>query len=209
MHARPVPGELGEYFTTRDALQRGISPGRLRGPEFDAPFYGVRTVRDGTFGQLVDRNERPMGVFETEHIRRAIAFSAIMAEHQFFTHVTAAVLLGLPLPPWLLHGPIDVGVLEPHRLPRMRGVRGHQVSARLVVLGTERRTDLPVTSPSTTWAMLATVLRHPYDLIAAGDAVVREWRVTPLACSRRRSRSWRGCDERSAVARDGQPGRFA
>ncbi len=33
---------------------------------------------------------------------------------------------------------------------------------------------LRVSDPATTWAMLGGVLRHPYDLIAVGDAIVRE-----------------------------------
>ena len=36
-------------------------------------------------------------------------------------------------------------------------------------------------SPATTWASLGGVLAHPYDLVAAGDAVVRDWRTEPLA----------------------------
>jgi hypothetical protein len=34
-----------------------------------------------------------------------------------------------------------------------------------------------VADPATTWAMLGGMLRHPYDLVAAGDAIVRTPRI--------------------------------
>lgn len=48
-------------------------------------------------------------------------------------------------------------------------MRGHEIDPRLVHVTT--RDALRLTTPASTWASLATVL-SPYDLIAAGDAIV-------------------------------------
>lgn len=168
---------LGPYFTTRDATRAGVSRSRLRSDEWDAPFYGVRAVPDA-----FDEDE-DWGELEREHLHRAKALQPRLDEAQFNTHVTAAVAWRIPLPRNVLEGArVDLGVFAPARLPRIVGVKGHEVRRMLASVVTEPRTGLRVTSPASTWAMLATVLRHPYDLVAVADAVVRTWRVDqPLA----------------------------
>lgn len=77
---------------------------------------------------------------------------------------------------------VHVAVRAPRRLPRSKGVRGHQVLDSQTVTCADPFTGLQLADPATTWAMLGAVLTHPYDLVAAGDAMIREWRVTrPLA----------------------------
>jgi hypothetical protein len=91
-----------------------------------------------------------------------------MRQTEFFSHTTAAVLWGVPLPV-LGDRRLDVSVFRPRRAPRGANVRGHEIDPRLV-----RVTDLdglPVTTPASTWASLGALL-SPYDLVAAGDAVV-------------------------------------
>jgi hypothetical protein len=105
-----------------------------------------------------------------------------MGRDEFFSHVTAAVIWGIPVPLTLLAGPIDASVLAPGRLSRAKGVRGHQLRDASTTIAIDPRTGLVLTDPSTTWATLGSVLRDLRDLVAAGDAVVRDWRVeTPLA----------------------------
>jgi hypothetical protein len=109
-------------------------------------------------------------------IRAAHEYSERMSPDEFFSHTTAAVLWGVAVP-WLAREELDIAVLHPGRLPRARGVRGHQTRDRLTRVVVHRETGLRLTSPASTWAMLGAVLRHPYDLIAAGDSVIREQRM--------------------------------
>lgn len=168
---------VGPYFTTRQAERAGASAQRLRSNEWDAPFYGVRADPDAAADGI------GWGERERAHLHRAKALAARQDPDAFNTHVTAAVAWQIPLPPWALDDTdIDLGTFAPARLPRIVGVKGHEVRVGLASVVTEPRTGLRVTSPSSTWAMLASVLRHPYDVVAAGDAVVRTWRVEePLA----------------------------
>ena len=89
----------------------------------------------------------------------------------FFSHHTAALLLGAPLP---LHrsgvsATVHVGVLLPGRALRLNGVTGHS----LAVHDTEL-TDwfgLSITSPARTWCDLAAGLTLR-ELVAVGDYLI-------------------------------------
>jgi hypothetical protein len=98
-------------------------------------------------------------------------------EGHFFSHHTAARLLGLPVPgDQRADAIVHVSVFAPSRAPRAAGVMGHTISpgtARLGSIG-----GLRVTSPIDTWCQLAAVLRLD-DLIVLGDALVR--RTHPFA----------------------------
>jgi hypothetical protein len=56
-------------------------------------------------------------------------------------------------------------------------VRGHQIAERLARVVEHPDLGVRVTTPETTWALLGALLRHPYDLVAAGDGIVRTDRV--------------------------------
>jgi hypothetical protein len=93
-----------------------------------------------------------------------------MARGQAFSHLTAAQLYRIPLPPWVeADATLHVTVNETRQPPRVRGVVGHThdgVEARF-----RRHAGLVVTDPVSTWCQLASVLSH-YDLVAAGDYLV-------------------------------------
>ncbi|NYD67271.1 endonuclease domain-containing protein [Agromyces atrinae] len=98
-----------------------------------------------------------------------------MPSSQFFSHATAAVLWGAPLPyrysvaPAEGRADIHVSALRPDSRPRLDGVIGHTLSpkrTRVVELN-----GLRVTDPASTWATLSTLLRLD-DLVAAGDFFV-------------------------------------
>ncbi|MCI2957398.1 endonuclease domain-containing protein [Agromyces atrinae] len=97
-----------------------------------------------------------------------------MPDSQFFSHATAAVLWGAPVPytalPTVSVGTaLHVSALRPDSRPRLDGVIGHTLSAkrtRVVELDGLRLTD-----PATTWAQLSTLVKLD-DLIAAGDFFV-------------------------------------
>ncbi|MFJ6651534.1 hypothetical protein ACIQLJ_01900 [Microbacterium sp. NPDC091313] len=158
---RPVD-DLPDAFTAATAHATGASRGRLERTGYERPFHGVW--------------QRPAPVEldpRSAHRRRLSAFAAAAGADEFVSHVSAAVAWGVPLPPWLPTDDIDISVRLPLRSPRGRGVRGHSVAEHLVRVVDHPSLAMRVTDPATTWAMLGGLLRHPYDLIAAGDALVR------------------------------------
>lgn len=89
----------------------------------------------------------------------------------FFVGLTAVALRELPLPTGFdPEAPLSVAMPSPGRAPRVAGIDGHRVSARLVI-GQEHR-GLRVTAPADLWASLGGVLSER-ELIILGDAIVR------------------------------------
>jgi hypothetical protein len=95
-----------------------------------------------------------------------------MRRADYFSHVTAACIWGLPLPASVAQD-ATVHVSSAARALRATGVTGHQVKDELVRVVTHPGSGLRVTDPATTWAMLATTLPHVNDVVAVGDAVIR------------------------------------
>ena len=154
------PTDLGA-FSRRTALAEGMSDAHLRSPLLAQPFHGVRTR-----------------VAPVTHEERARAYLPRLRRGQYFSHLTAAGIWGVPLPSRsVLDDPLHVSVPAPHRPPRTRGVVGHVLRpdwTRVLV-----RRGLPVTDPATTWILLAGVL-PPRDLLAAADHLL----FTPRFASR-------------------------
>ena len=95
-----------------------------------------------------------------------------MRPGQFFSGLTAAVILGLPVPR-CDSDDIEVAACAPHHPPRMVGVRGRKINEHLVTVTSCG--DLPISTAASTWVMLAAELELP-DLVALGDAVLRRVR---------------------------------
>jgi hypothetical protein len=137
-------------FTLAEARAAGMSQKRARARDLEIPFRGVRAVAGG----------------ERDVVAVARAYAARMPTGQFFSHTTAALVLGIPLPrSAILGAPLHVSTVAPQRAPRMNGVVGHTLRTRpeLSIID-----GLTVTSPVTTWCDLASGLGLD-DLIAAGD----------------------------------------
>ncbi|QKJ18225.1 endonuclease domain-containing protein [Microbacterium hominis] len=183
--ASPLPDELGDRFSVADALARGVLPSRLRGKDLEQHFHGARSRVASDDPRLhEDRSGMRRGELEREHLARALTYATRMSDGAFFSHVTAAVLWDVPLPGGLIrNAPVDVAVFKPVRLSRARGVRGHQAAAATTRVRVHPTWGVRLTAPATTWAMLGSVLRRPEDLVAAGDAVVRDWRVNEALAS--------------------------
>lgn len=100
-------------------------------------------------------------------IRRCRLFATRLPE-AFFSHRTAALLHGLPVPPVRLEA-IDMSLRAPDRAPHAAGLNGH----RLAVADADvmEQDGLRLTSPARTWFDLGKVLAVP-DLVAAGDRVL-------------------------------------
>ncbi len=95
------------------------------------------------------------------------AYLPRMQEKAFFSHQTAAELLGVPLPADVADGTLHVSVPFPRTPPRGRGVIGHSLG--VLTGGTVE--GLPVCSPELVWCQLSTVL-GALDLVAAGDHLI-------------------------------------
>lgn len=181
-HPQLPPG-LGVRFAVADAVACGVPASRLRRADLQRTFHGARRVLPEPGDAIVtDRLGGRLGEPEREHLERARCYAVRMGEQEFFSHVTAAVIWGLPVPAGiLLHRDLDVSVAAGRRLPRSQGIRGHEATLTSTAVRRDARTGLRVASPATTWAALASLIRHPYDVVAVGDATIREWRADPLA----------------------------
>jgi hypothetical protein len=158
MDAAPLPIDLtGRPFTVSEAAARGVTPKRLRAGDLWTPTRGVRCV------------ELPTTILG---VARAVAAAA--PTEFAFSHVTAAQLLGIPLPS-AVEADCLVHIVTPTsanriRRPEVRGHRGLESRAVIEVHG------LPVVAPADTWADLGEFVGpgKPVgldDLIVAGDAV--------------------------------------
>lgn len=161
-----LPGHLigvdPEPFAVVVALQHGLTRKQLRGRRFDRSVYGVRLAQP-----------------DPSLLQRCRMFAMRLAPDVFFSHTTAAMLLGAPLPLWAEHDRnIHITFPVGSRAPHANGVRGHEltVSPRDV----QESRGLRLTSAARTWCDLATVLTLD-DLVAVGDYFIH-WR-SPL-CSR-------------------------
>lgn len=161
----PLPrGLRAGSFTTRTAAGHGVGEGRLRGPDLTRPFHGIRSAAPAV-----------------TVLERAQAFQLRMPARAFFCSLTAAQIMGIPLPPRLAGGwaagsvdasnpaPLHVGMPAPLRALRAAGTIGHKLQMGaddlLVWAG------LRMTTPTRTWCDLAGSLDLE-DLVAAGDYLV-------------------------------------
>ncbi|RLK49691.1 hypothetical protein [Microbacterium telephonicum] len=159
----PLPDELGSAFAVGDAAAAGVSRARLRARDLEKPFRGVRAI-----ATLAGEADGIRDLDAEEHLRRARAYATRMPPTWFFSHRTAALFWGAALPA-TADDRIDVGVRPPERLPRGRGVRGHEIAPHLGsvrVLG-----GLRVASPASAWAQLGGEL-DVRDLVAVGACFV-------------------------------------
>ena len=96
-----------------------------------------------------------------------------MTDSAFFSHTTAALLLGAPLPLSLERDPtVHISVAAPLPSPHAAGLVGHRLIIRDEDVITRR--GLRLTSPARTWCDLATLLELD-DLVAVGDYFIH-WR---------------------------------
>jgi hypothetical protein len=102
---RPLPPALAATpFTSEDALRAGVTAGRLRARDLHHPFHGVHS------------SAAPLDVRQRCH-----AYLPLLAREASFSHETAAVLLGIPLPAAAHESPGDALHIP---LPARRPVAG-------------------------------------------------------------------------------------
>jgi hypothetical protein len=158
------PGALPEplrstAFTTSTAARHGVGPERFRGKDLAERIHGVRSTLD----------------VDDELSVRCRMFAARLPEGVFFSHSTAARLLGIPLPPWLERlAFLHVTIEAPKRAPHATGIRGH---SRLVLPGDviTMPDGLAVSSPARVLCEMASILMLA-DLVAVADHIIHHTR---------------------------------
>ena len=173
-----LPAGFGVDFAVRTARLHGVSRGRLRGSDLEAPFHGVRVhPRADPVIDIADPYERQ----RRARVARAQSYAPILHTGHFFSHETAASIWGGPLPlAFEDHGGITTADdLALHisasggiPFPRARGVTGHRTLSSLTSI--PYGDGLRVTSPAATWVSLGTLPLA--DLVALGDYFCRRWR---------------------------------
>lgn len=155
----PLPNHLtGRPFSTAEALRLGLSADRLGRRDLVRPFHGVRTP----------------ATWQLTLVNSARAYALTMPDGWYFSHWTAARLLGLRVPLRAIRT-TELHVSSPRgrRSPRGRGVHGHEADAATVELG-----GLTVSSPVDTWLQLSPLMSLD-EAIIMGDGLLR--RHNPLA----------------------------
>ncbi len=180
MPRKPLPQQLrAAAFTVAQGRSLGLGQSRLRGPDLQRPFRGVR-IGTGT----------PAGAPSAEQVlrTRCAALSLVVPDDAVFSHVTAARLWPLPLPWPHAAEPIHLSVQRPARPPRRSGVAGHVIlDPQMTVV---RRGGLRLVDASTLWCQLAAQLSVP-DLVAVGDALT----LQPVFAQTWEERPWITLDQ--------------
>lgn len=163
---RPLPPELTlGAFTVGQGRAAGLGDRRLRGADLDRPFRGVRVVKGAPPVPLTGSPAASAAL-----LARCAALAVALGDDPIFTHLTAARLWPVPLPPDLTEGDLHIGIPPPGRPPRRRGVVAHKLlDPRALAV---RRHGCRIVDPATMFCELAAVLAIA-DLVAVGDALIR------------------------------------
>ena len=152
-----IPHRL-DAFPVSEGPSLGFSQHALRDGSLAAPTRGVRL---------------PSAVGDAAH-DLFTSLLAVQRPRQFFSHTTAALIHGLPVPRRI--GLVPIHVASPSFTARMRrpGVVGHRVKARVVEVS-----GFAVESIEDCFIHVASLLDHD-ELVAIGDAIVATGRVERL-----------------------------
>ena len=160
----PLPDELGPGpFSTAEALRLGVPPQRLTRSDLVHPTRGARAA-----------------VAPSSLLERARAYQVALPGQRAFSHLTAAVLWGLPLPRGLedaasaVDAPLHVMARTSDGMARRRGVVGHR-GLEWRAVASPPGLGLRVVDVPDTWCDLGELRRGLLsltDLVVAGDAAV-------------------------------------
>jgi len=150
---RPLP-KLPEQFSAGEALAIGVPKKRLYASDLDRSLHGVRHS----------------GAVTPTLLERCRMLLLRVPERSFFSHATAALLWGAPLPFHMEQDErLHVGVPSPSPRLHSRSIAGHRMDIEDGDVTTWG--DLPLTTPARTWFDLASSLSLG-DLVAVGDYFV-------------------------------------
>lgn len=141
-------------FTFGEALARGLSPQQLRNSSFVNISQGLYRPTD----------------WEFDLVEAARALSSVSSEG-WISHVTAARIHGLILPPWLAESN-ELHLSKPRQLPeaRRKSITGHTVS--IFADEVQETAGLRISTRARTWLDLARILPL-IDLVCMGDQLIR------------------------------------
>lgn len=141
-------------FSAAEAKQLGLTSEQLRGKGFVQVSQGIHRPTDWDF----------------DFTEAARALSA-QSPGAWISHVSAARIHGLVLPPWLSDS-AELHLSKPRMLPEVRrtGITGHNVLACPDEV--EQVGDLWISTRARTWLDMARILPLP-DLVCMGDQLVR------------------------------------
>ena len=150
----PLPAALSERgFTVADAHALGVTRGRLRASDLEAPFRGIRSRR------LAAADDRA----------RAAAYAAKLRPGEVLSHGTALLVAGVSVPARCVEE-IHVTVLGGCERARGRGVRGHEAAAGS--LSVARADGMRIVHPVDAWCQLGSTLTVR-ELVGVGDGLMR------------------------------------
>ncbi|MCU1471968.1 MAG: hypothetical protein JWQ92_36 [Amnibacterium sp.] len=146
---RPLPPHLADVPFDRSALRlTGMTEGRLKRRDVSRPFRGVQVT------------STPATIHEA-----CRAYAVRLRPGQAFSHATAALLHGLPLPARMeAVSPVHVCAVRPHMPPRAAGAVGHRLSITPLVQTLE---GLPVCVASEAWCQLGDELTLDEAIVVA------------------------------------------
>lgn len=160
MRLTPLPVDLREKpFSVRDARARGITADRLRSSDLAVPHRGVRSSRPAE------------SLYE-----RCLELLPVLHDDEFFAHVTALELWGLPLPSRLTGGDLHVAGSS-SRQKRRPGVVAHRYPP---TVPRPRLAELSTAHPVEAWIESAPLLGLD-DAVRLGDALAGRWSPWPVA----------------------------
>jgi hypothetical protein len=169
MEGLGLPSELtSRPFTVAQGREAGLRLRTLRSTRLHVPTHGVRMI------------STPATVHE-----RAAAFALGLPDDAAFSHVSAAQLLGLPLPT-ALEAPEVLDVMRPTSRAQVRrdGCRGHRGLERREVIDVQ---GLRVVAPADTRCDMGELTSPALaidDLVVMGDAVVNRLEPEGIATLR-------------------------
>ena len=146
----------GGAFTVSEGRGAGLTGHDLRSRRYARPFHGVRVPAST----------------ELDSVRaRAEALAVRLDSRTFFSHATAAALIGMPLPARLSRAEteIEICVFQPRRAPQLRNVRSHEVKPTGQAFTTVDR--LRCIGPEDAWVQLSGALSMD-ELVVASDWLV-------------------------------------
>jgi len=154
MHRSALPPSIESGpFTYRQGLDAGATRSRLRARDLRVPHHGVRSA-----------------VESPGAVGRARELWPVLADDEFFAHLTALELWGLPVPRHLENGPLHVGGTST-RQRRRPGIRGHRYADGTPVTVFH---GVRLSTPLEAWLQAAPVLGLD-DAIRLGDALAGRW----------------------------------
>ncbi|MFJ6653399.1 endonuclease domain-containing protein [Microbacterium sp. NPDC091313] len=169
-HATPLP-ELPDAFAATTAYALGLTRAQLRRAGITTPRSGVRRMQHPP-----PAGETPWERREREHLERIGDEVARLPAGAAISHVSAAVLHGLPLRMLRIGDDVHVTAPSDESRRRRKGTVVHPLPRDAA--GFVRPFGFAVTDPVTTWCALAATVSVD-ELIAIGDALV--CRQNPVA----------------------------